>query len=190
MPAKDSAPHPLLPCARWRRQQVVEGAHRITAEGTGVEPYTPWPRFEAGGSSPRRDVRRVPSRPFSAQSASCRAGISTAVFRRRLGSRAIRRSPYLCLPGRSPNVLIARLGTEPVPDKIVSPRDSGRGGTPLVEPGRRDGRPRTTVRSMPGTRPAARGEPPLLPQPRFEALSRLPSVLLGEEIRDERGLLP
>src|SRR5688572_23237951 len=43
LPATDSAPHPLLPCARPSSGQVAEGTHHISAEGTGVEPYTPWP---------------------------------------------------------------------------------------------------------------------------------------------------
>lgn len=56
---RDSAPLPLLPCAYRQRRHVVEVTHDIIAEGTGVEPYTPWP-LSRPGSSPRCDVRRTP----------------------------------------------------------------------------------------------------------------------------------
>src|SRR3990170_2399244 len=42
------------------------------------------------------------------------------------------------------------------------------------------------LRSRPGSRPPARHQPALLSQPRLHSLPRLPSVLFGEEVRDER----
>src|SRR6266508_4694125 len=56
--ATNSAPHPLLPCAAQEPWEVVEGNHHITAEGTGVEPYTPWPpRGRPGLVGPRMGRR-------------------------------------------------------------------------------------------------------------------------------------
>src|SRR5439155_7001647 len=46
--ASHSTSLPLLPCAPRPRQGVVEGTHHITAKGTGVEPYTPWPLSRPG----------------------------------------------------------------------------------------------------------------------------------------------
>src|SRR6266542_4796312 len=57
-PQRNSAPHPLLPCAAQEPWEVVEGNHHITAEGTGVEPYTPWPpRGRPGLVGPRMGRR-------------------------------------------------------------------------------------------------------------------------------------
>jgi len=75
----------LLPCASSFSEEVVEGNHDIIADGTGVEPYTPWPSpWEAGlirwahewaVAPPRCDPIVAPrARPCSAQCASCRIG--------------------------------------------------------------------------------------------------------------------
>src|SRR6266571_9263240 len=85
-PQRHSAPHPLLPCAFQEPWEVVEGTHRITAEGTGVEPYTPlasssetglagYEAHEWAVAPPRCDAIVAPrARPCSAQGASCRIG--------------------------------------------------------------------------------------------------------------------
>jgi len=97
MPARNSAPfgsaRAPFPAGSGRG-----GASRRHAGGHRGETVHSLASFEPSDSSPRCDLHRILSGPCSAQSASCPAGISTAVFRRRSGSEAACRSPDTCLP--------------------------------------------------------------------------------------------
>src|SRR2546422_7024928 len=46
----------LLPCASSFSEEIVEGNHDIIAEGTGVEPYTPWPLPRPGDGGPSASI--------------------------------------------------------------------------------------------------------------------------------------